>query len=73
MALPKFSVHVGNVGLVCNTFSEQQAREEFNLWVVDVTMGHGRHVGEAVTMFKDDDIIDEYFPDNFDPEFEGEN
>ncbi len=62
----RYEVLVGNLGVVW-TFEgtathEIPARHEFNGWLERSKAPYGRASGEAVTLFKDGEILKEYNP-----------
>ena len=64
MPYAKYEVLVGNLGMVWSeeTTNENAARKEFNDWVDRSKRERGRASGEAVTLFKDGEILKEYTP-----------
>lgn len=56
----EYSVVVGNIGTAYTGTHENNARKEFNSYVVDSKTGYGRAAGEPVTLFCDGEIIKEY-------------
>jgi hypothetical protein len=66
MPYAKYEVLVGNIGMVWSeeTLQSEESRavHEFNDWVARSQREFGRASGEAVTLFKDGEILKEYTP-----------
>lgn len=55
-----FSVVVGNIGTVCSTDSQVEAKGCFDEYVQQSLMTKGRAAGEDVTMFQDEHIVAQF-------------
>lgn len=56
----KYQVYVGNIGMVYDGDSEEDAILNFNDYVINSTQGYGRASGEDVTLFEDGEIIKDF-------------
>jgi hypothetical protein len=56
----RFEVICGNVGSVYSGNSRMAAKSTFNTYVDHSSSGYGRAAGESVTLFEDDEILDEH-------------
>lgn len=55
-----YMVIVGNVGTVLNgNYTDGFARSEYSQWCAQAKEAHGRASGEAVTLLKNDEIVEE--------------
>ncbi len=59
---PLYTVIVGNIGTVYDGPTEHVAREIYTDYVAMSKALYGRACGEPVTLFYDDDIIQEHAP-----------
>ena len=64
---PLYEVQVGNIGRVYRGRDEDEAKRIFSEYVTQSRAGTGRAGGESVTLFEDDDPIEEYFLEDEEP------
>lgn len=55
-----YRVNVGNIGTVCDTTDKAEATKEYEAYVVVSCGNMGRAAGEAVTLFEDQEPIEEH-------------
>ncbi len=60
MKRDRYEVLVGNVGMVYRGGSQREALVQFNAYVTASKLDLGRAGGEAVTLFREGDIWQEY-------------
>ena len=63
--MSRYQVQVGNVGTVYDGPDSVEAYRCFYVFERQSKALYGRSAGEAVTMFKDDEIVKEYVPPEF--------
>jgi hypothetical protein len=59
---PVWTVIVGNIGEVCCTTDEDEARRDFDYYREQSADNSGRAAGETVTLLEAGEIIEEYIP-----------
>jgi len=60
--IDQYSLVVGGLGKVYDGASRSEALRQFRLFIVQSRNARSKSVGEAVTLFKNYEILREYYP-----------